>query len=144
MGSEVVAPMSGPRLRDLPIGVLRRMAREPMTPFEKQDVSGIPGRVELTPNEHWSPFAYVNNRYSVQVSFVSTAVGKVTHFWIRHHAGEMPRSWMDMQRIKNELAGSDATAVEVFPPQAELVDSANMAHLWVYPADFVMPFRLHR
>ena len=118
------------------------MAARPMTPFEVQDVSGIPGRCDLGSNERWWPFAYVNSRYSVQVSTVATAIGAVTHLWIRHHAGEMPRSWRDLQRIKNEIAGPDRAAVEVFPPESELVDSANMAHLWVYPEDFVVPFRL--
>ena len=69
-------------------------------------------------------------------------LGAITHLWIRRHDGEMPRSWSDMQRIKNEVCGADRTGVEVFPPQDELVDQANMAHLWVYPADYVMPFSL--
>ncbi len=111
--------MGGPRLRDMPIGVLRKMVRAPM-----------------------SSIAYVNSRYSVQVSFVETAIGKVCHLWIRQHDGEMPRAWSDLQRIKNAIAGPECTAVEVFPPESELVDSANMAHLWVYPPGWVMPFRL--
>jgi hypothetical protein len=135
---------SGTRLNQLPIGVLRRMAREPMTPFEAQDVSDIPGRCTLVSNERWSPIAYVNNRYTVQISTVATAIGEVMHLWIRHHTGEMPRAWSDLQRIKNEIAGNERAAVEVFPPVSELVDSANMAHLWVYPEDFVIPFRLQR
>lgn len=132
------------RIKEMSLGDLRRLASKPMTTLETQDVSRIPGRCELAPNERWWPVAYVNNRYSMQVSTVDTAIGKVTHLWIRHHAGEMPRSWRDLQWIKNEIAGSERAAVEVFPPEAELVDSANMAHLWVFPEDHVVPFRLHK
>jgi hypothetical protein len=139
---EAAAMKSGTRLNQLPIGVLRRMAREPMTPFEAQDVSDIPGRCTLVSNERWSPIAYVNNRYTVQISTVATAIGEVMHLWIRHHAGEMPRAWSDLQRIKNEIAGNERAAVEVFPPASELVDSANMAHLWVFPEDYVIPFQV--
>lgn len=49
-------------------------------------------------------------------------------------------SWWEMQRIKNEIAGEKATAVEVYPPQAEVVDGAEMFHIWVLPAP--LPFSL--
>lgn len=136
--------MSGPRIRDVPIGVLRKLAAKPMTSWEPRDASAVPvPRATLAPNERWCRFCYVNNRYSVQLSLVETSVGEITHLWIRAHDGNMPRSWSDLQRIKNDLGGGpERVAVEVFPPASELVDSANMAHLWVYPPDYVMPFRL--
>lgn len=40
-------------------------------------------------------------------------------------------TWWEMQRIKDELAGHSATAVEIYPPSNEVVDGANMYHLWV-------------
>lgn len=136
--------MSGVRIRDMRPAALRKMASKPMTPFEWQDATKIPERrPELAPNERWSPTVHVNNRYVVQVSLVATAIGQVIHLWIRHHAGEMPRSWRELQWIKDEIVGPERAAVEVFPPRSELVDSANMAHLWVLPEDFVVPFRLH-
>lgn len=49
-------------------------------------------------------------------------------------------SWWEMQRIKNEIAWEDVTAVEVYPPQAEVVDGAEMFHIWVLPAP--LPFSL--
>lgn len=88
--------------------------------------------------------SYLNNRYSVQISDVATDWGLVIHLWIRRHDGEMVRSWSDMQRIKNELVGPERVAVEVFPPVDELVDQANLAHLWVLPEGFSLPFGLGR
>ncbi len=45
-----------------------------------------------------------------------------------------------MQRIKDEIAGPDATAIEVYPPHAEIVDQADMFHIWVVPGP--LPFSL--
>lgn len=47
-----------------------------------------------------------------------------------------------MQRIKNELAGEDATAIEVYPPQADVIDQADMFHIWVLRGR--LPFGLHK
>jgi hypothetical protein len=136
--------MSGPRIRDMSPRALRILAAKPMTPWELRDARKVPvPRAELRPNERWLPDCYVNSRYSVQISLVATAYGDVTHLWIRAHDGSMPRSWRDLQRIKDELVGPERVAVEVFPPESELGDSANMAHLWVYPTGHVLPFRLH-
>jgi len=52
--------------------------------------------------------------------------------------------WDDLQRIKNELAGEDRTAIEVFPTVSDLVDKAPMRHLWVLPSGYALPFGLHR
>jgi hypothetical protein len=142
--------MSGLRIKDVPIGTLKRMGAKPMTPWEVRSADTVPmARAALARNERWRPTVYVNNRYVVQLSDVDTSgysgsIGSVVHLWIRAHTGEMPRSWSDLQWIKNTIIGPDRTAVEVFPAVADLVDEANMAHLWVYPADFTMPFGLRR
>lgn len=39
--------------------------------------------------------------------------------------------WKVLQRIKNDVFGHWATAYEVYPPDAEVVDTANTYHLWV-------------
>lgn len=62
------------------------------------------------------------------------------HLAVSSLTGERP-TWHEMQRIKDEIAGPGATAVEVYPPSAEVVDGADMYHLWVLPAP--LPFSLH-
>lgn len=59
---------------------------------------------------------------------LQTEWGKVTHVTITAH--EQP-NWAEKQRIKNELFGKESLAIEVFPRESELVDKANMYHLWV-------------
>mgnify|MGYP003494831939 FL=1 len=62
------------------------------------------------------------------------------HLAISSLSGIRP-TWPEAQRMKNELAGDDATAVEVYPPQGEVVDQADMYHLWVLPGP--LPFSLN-
>lgn len=40
-------------------------------------------------------------------------------------------SWDDLQRIKAEAGYSDRDAVEIFPVQNDVVNVANMRHLWI-------------
>lgn len=42
-------------------------------------------------------------------------------------------TWDELQRIKNETLGPDVWCVEVYPPEADVVDVANMRHLWPLP-----------
>ncbi|MDJ0631065.1 MAG: hypothetical protein QNJ44_22600 [Rhodobacter sp.] len=67
-----------------------------------------------------------NRVFSVLVRDVGSAI----HLAISSLSNDRP-SWPEMQRIKNELAGEGSTAVEVYPPQSELVDGADMYHIWV-------------
>lgn len=43
------------------------------------------------------------------------------------------RDWRHFQAIKNEIAGPDREAIEIFPPEWNLIDAANEYHLWVLP-----------
>jgi hypothetical protein len=62
------------------------------------------------------------------------------HLMISSLTGDRP-TWWEAQRIKNEIAGQNATAVEVYPPQSEVVDDADAYHLWVLPTS--LGFSLH-
>lgn len=66
-------------------------------------------------------------------------VGKAVHLAISSLTGDRP-TWHEMQRIKSELAGPDATGIEVYPPDAEIVDQADMFHIWIVSD---LPFSLH-
>ena len=66
--------------------------------------------------------------------------GKAVHLAVSSLSGDRP-TWPEMQRIKSELAGPTATGIEVYPPDAEVVDQADMYHLWIIGGD--LPFSLH-
>jgi hypothetical protein len=71
--------------------------------------------------------AHKNKVFSVLDRTLSNGV---RHFAVASLSGVRP-TWWEMQRIKDELAGCDKTAVEVYPPATEIVDEADMFHIWV-------------
>ena len=123
---------------------LRRLSKQPWQPWEKRATTPQQMKEYNRHERNFRPYGLLNNRYSVQISDEATEWGLVIHLWIRRHDGEMVRSWADMQRIKNEIIGEDRVAIEVFPAQQDLVDDANIAHLWVLPKEFVLPFSLKK
>ena len=48
-------------------------------------------------------------------------------------------TWDDLQNIKKECGYGDKAAVEIFPPDNQIVNVANMRHIWVLdtPPDFM-------
>ena len=57
--------------------------------------------------------------------------------------GESDLPWAVKMEIKNVLFGENRVAIEVFPKERNLVDVADVYHLWVFPKEFDMPFGLH-
>ena len=43
-------------------------------------------------------------------------------------------TWDDLQRLKAECGYSDKCAIEIYPPDKDTVNVANMRHLWVTSA----------
>lgn len=64
----------------------------------------------------------------------------VRHLAVSSLSGERP-TWPEMQRIKDEIAGQKATAIEIYPPREHVVDKADMFHIWVLPGQ--LRFGLH-
>lgn len=53
------------------------------------------------------------------------------HLSIRRNDRRVIRDWRHFQRIKSELIGPDAEALELYPAESRLIDEANQFHLWV-------------
>ncbi|MHC1549442.1 DUF7694 domain-containing protein [Phyllobacterium sp. K27] len=84
--------------------------------------------------------AWANNLYAVLIRpFTDDNGDEVIHLAIRT-ASNLEPPWRDMQRIKNEICSEESTAVQVMPPASELVDEADMYHMWVVPNR--LPFTL--
>jgi hypothetical protein len=86
--------------------------------------------------------SYANDLYAVLVRPMDTAWGLMHHCAIRT-VSSLERPWRDKQRIKNELFGRNHTALEVMPPADELVDEADMYHMWIMPPGRHLPFSLN-
>lgn len=76
---------------------------------------------------------WINDRYVVTVRRRDGDASSVVHLSVRRHDRGTTIPWQDKQRIKNELAGEDAEAVELYPAESRLVDGANQYHLWCLP-----------
>ena len=87
--------------------------------------------------------ACLNNVYSVQFFAHSTDWGVIEHLMVRRHDAKPVRSWSGLQRVKSELAGTERVEIEVYPAESQLVDQANIYHLYVLPQGFELPFGLH-
>lgn len=88
--------------------------------------------------------AWQNGWFAVMARPISTEWGEAIHVMVRNQPNTPVRNWLDLMRIKDELFGSDLTAVEIFPPRTQVVDQANMTHLWVLPEGLSLPFTLVR
>jgi hypothetical protein len=85
---------------------------------------------------------FINEIYRVETQPVGTGGLRIT---IQRLDGEMIRDWRHFQTIKNELAGEEREAVELYPAESRKVDTSNRWHLWVLPPgakfDFGWPQR---
>lgn len=117
---------------------------------ERKGLAGEWGQWRKTPTPNGVPggrgwtrdirAAWANNLYAVLIRpFVADDGEEVIHLAIRT-ASNLEPPWRDMQRIKNEICGVEATAVQVMPPESELIDEADMYHMWVL--SYRLPFTL--
>ncbi|CEG25989.1 DUF7694 domain-containing protein [Bacillus sp. B-jedd] len=121
----------------------RRAARrfEPGPPWIKHATPSI----QLLANGWFAEVerVYSNREYAVLIRTADTEWGPVEHAAIRNVASS-DITWAEKQRIKNEIFGPERIAIEVFPKESELVDEANMYHLWVLPEGMTLPFGIYQ
>jgi hypothetical protein len=85
-------------------------------------------------------FMYKNSLYTCHLRMLGKDMTQALWISIRHNDRKAIRDWRHFQRIKNELAGVEREAVEIYPKESQLVDEANTYHLWVLAEADVMPF----
>ena len=83
---------------------------------------------------------------------IRTKIGNVEHVTITRSFdptkgiltdGSGGFTWAEKQEIKDELFGKNRCAVEVFPSEDRLIDTADVYHLWVFDKNFRLPFGIH-
>lgn len=78
---------------------------------------------------------YTNGTYHATLRAYRGADGVgVVHLSIRRADRKPVRDWRHMQAIKNDILGPEVEAVELYPAESRLVDTANEFHLWA-PVD---------
>lgn len=82
---------------------------------------------------HWR-----NALYQVTVRKME---GGMVHLSIKRLDQRPIHNWRHLQRIKDEILGPEMEAVELYPANSRLADSANQYHLWGVPdSGFRFPF----
>lgn len=81
------------------------------------------------------------NDFVVMTRTVDTEWGEVTHATISTPNGR-DITWAEKQSIKNEIFGNETQAIEIFPKESELVDEADMYHIWILPESMKLPLSL--
>lgn len=122
------------------------MKLQAWTPFQEMqrpdDWNDAPQMVSSDPDFR----VWRNSRYQVITSKIwphdeEGNVIKTGHYILQLSIKRVDKlvihDWRDLQRIKNELAGPEMLAVEIYPPESKLVDTANQYFLWVVPPHWI-------
>ena len=56
----------------------------------------------------------------------------MTHLSIRRVDRQLVKDWRHLQEIKNALLDPECEAVELYPAESRLIDSADQWHLWAF------------
>lgn len=88
----------------------------------------------------WMTRAFRNNRYTVMINdHALTSKGPAIRAMVQNHSNtRILHHWSEMQRIKNEIFGPEATAVEYYPAESKLQDTHQIYWMWIFPPD-VLP-----
>jgi len=109
---------------------------------------------ELVNKENYKPeVMYANKEYLIQVYDKELAdemihdnnlKGKCTWLSIRKQDRGHLQDWSDLQEIKNIICGKTREAIQLYPSEERLIDTANQYHLIVFPEDVLIPFGWHK
>jgi len=105
-----------------------------------QSAYALRNGVEVKLEEHTS--LWRNKFYTVEKKLLQPELGEAGAMWlsVKHNDRRAIRDWRHLQRIKNELAGAEREGIDIFPPESQLVDTANQYHIWVLPEGQSTPF----
>lgn len=96
------------------------------TPFEEASVAHYP--VNVRPHK-----SFINSIYQVSIWYDKHELfGNYAHLSFKTHDRSPRHDWREMQRIKNELCGPEYWAIEFYPPESKVVDTANQYHLYCF------------
>ena len=74
------------------------------------------------------------------VNGFSAEAGEITWLSIKRHDKGAHRDWRDLQRIKNDIVGAEAEAIEIYPAESRLMDTANQTHLFAFHKELPIGF----
>lgn len=73
---------------------------------------------------------FMNNVLTVQLFNEKSGMVRLS---VKSHDGKGGLEWDLLQQIKNDVGYSKCQAIEIYPSSKDVVNVANMRHLWVLP-----------
>lgn len=103
------------------------------TPFQEAEKPELPEWAQKYKKEN--SIMYLNSVYQVELSLIDmpSPFGKTVYLSFKTRDKQARHDWREIQRIKNELVGDDVEALELYPAESRLVDTANQYHLYCFP-----------
>lgn len=126
---------------------MNRRQRRQLQHEQHAHVRELPERLTPIPRDEWPTVkpmplnAWLSRRYMVQLYDAANATYPALLRLSVNRARLDARgagwmadiSWDELQTIKREIGYGHWYAVEVYPPDANVVNVANMRHLWLLP-----------
>lgn len=127
---------------------LNRNARRAAASYAKQEAAKRPATLTEIPRDSWPPHyrmdpeaptkAYHSREFLAQLYDVGSREGRTTmrlsvcRVTLKDDGRwEEGLSWEELMRVKRECGFGDWYAIEVYPEDREIVNVANMRHLWL-------------
>ena len=91
---------------------------------------------------------WLNDLYSVTVKKTKFYEDDILEFVIARRDQSHVHDWRHYQQIKNDIAGEEAEAIELYPAESRLLDQANTFWLYVFPPELIkrkgyLPYGFH-
>jgi hypothetical protein len=105
---------------------------DPWTPFER--ATGKDGNYQMFDGTHIFDI-WKNSIYTVMTRVIRSSdpeAPEIIHLSIKRNDKAPILKWRDMQKIKNDLVGSECEAIQIFPAESRLVDTSNQYHLYCF------------
>lgn len=96
-------------------------------------------RAEVWVNSHYQVNVY-RGADADELVHVPELQGRCTWLSIKRRDKKPVNSWQDFQTIKNVLVGEGCDAIQIYPAEERLMNTANQYHLICLPEDTSLPF----
>ena len=114
---------------------------EPLHPAVAADPDRVPVQIRETNEAIWKNNLYtvIRSEWRYPAHAEDPDAPTLVHLSIRRNDRLPVTDWRHKQKIKNQLAGEDCEAVELYPAEDRLVDTSNQFHLWCFPPGVRVP-----
>lgn len=126
------------RYADLIDALRRNLPDAPWSPFVEAQFDRDPAIAAQLKEVTHAERVFLNNKYQVTLKVLPRLndpdpAKALRHLSIKRIDKAAIHDWRDLQRIKNDICGPEAEALELYPAETRLVDTSNQYHLWVIP-----------